>query len=67
MQDWDFFLRVMLNGGKCKFIDIVLFSYAPGGIMSSWMPRAVYKILPNSSKVREYNKAIEIVRKKNNI
>ena len=67
LQDWDFFLRVMLNSGRCKFIDDVLFSYSPGGIMSSWMPGFVYKCCPFLSKVRKYNEAVAVVREKNGI
>lgn len=67
LQDWDLFLRVMLGGGKCKFIDDVLFSYSPGGIMSSWLPGLVYKYMPFLSKVKEYNRAVKIVKEKNQI
>ena len=67
LQDWDFFLRVMLSGGKCKFIDRVLFSYSPGGIMSSWLPSFVYRVLPFLAKVKEYKRAVEVVREKNSV
>ncbi len=67
LQDWDFWLTVVKNGWEGVWVDKVLFTYLPGGVYSSWVPRFSYRWLPFLPSVRKYKKAIMIVQKKHNI
>lgn len=71
-QDWDYYLTLAEQGKKGAWIDEYLFTIAPGGTMSSWLPAFAYKkpwsLLPGiAGRVAAYKAAEQVVRKKHNI
>lgn len=67
LQDWDLWLTMTEKGCKGKWIDKTLFKVIPGGTISEWLPSIFYKLFPFLSKVKKYNQAMSIVKKKHNI
>ncbi|HVM90983.1 MAG TPA: glycosyltransferase [Verrucomicrobiae bacterium] len=43
-QDWDLFLTMAEKGSRGVWIDKILFTLKPRGVMSRWMPRIAYDI-----------------------
>lgn len=65
LQDWDLWLSIYFSKGKLGvFVNKPLFTVSPGGTISSWLPSFFYKLFPFLPKVKKYNKALEIVKKK---
>lgn len=68
LQDWDLWLSIFMTKGRLGvFVDKALFTVSPGGTISSWLPSLAYKLLPFLPKVKKYNEALEIVKKKHGI
>ncbi len=67
LQDWDLWLTMLEQGKVGVFVPQVLFTVAPGGIISSWLPSFAYKLLPFLSTVKKYNKAIKILKEKHGL
>lgn len=65
-QDWDLWLTIAENGGKGIWIPEVLFKILAGGKMSYWLPKWSYKI-PWLKRIKEYKKAVEIVKRKHGL
>jgi len=65
-QDWDLWLTILEKGGTGIWIDDILFKIKSGGTMSNWLPKFLYK-LPWLKSVREYKKAMEIIKNKHGI
>lgn len=67
LQDWDLWLTMLEQGHNGHWINKVLFTVAPGGTISSWVPAIAYKLLPFLPVVKKYNTALEIVKAKHNL
>lgn len=68
LQDWDLWLSILKEKKKIGvFVERPLFKVRPGGTISSWLPSFAYKLLPFLPKVREYNKAVKIVKEKHDL
>lgn len=67
LQDWDLWLTMTERGCKGKWVNKTLFRVIPGGTMSGWLPSIFYKTLPFLPKVKKYNRAMNIIKKKHNI
>ncbi len=67
LQDWDLFLTMLEEGHVGVWIPKVLFKIHTGGVYSTWMPRIFYELFPSSKKVKKYNEAVEIIKKKHNL
>ena len=65
-QDWDLWLAMLEQGHKGLWLDEILFTVMPGGTMSSWLPKILYK-LPWLKKVKEYKRAEKIIKKKHRL
>jgi glycosyltransferase involved in cell wall biosynthesis len=66
-QDWDLWLT-MLNDSKYGiWVDQVLFTVSPGGIISSWLPSFAYRLMPFLNSVKKYKIAKEIILKKHGL
>lgn len=66
-QDWDLWLTMLEQGSEGVWIDAVLFTIKPGGVISSWLPSFAYKFFPFLPTVKKYNKALEAVKKKHGL
>jgi glycosyltransferase involved in cell wall biosynthesis len=66
-QDWDLWLTMLKAGHSGVWIDKFLFQKQSGATMSSWLPSFAYKILPFLPKVRNYKKAMKIIKNKHNL
>lgn len=67
LQDWDVWLTMLEKGRQGIFVDEVLFTVkTERGTMSSWLPKALYNI-PWLKQVKQYNKAVEAIKKKHNL
>ena len=68
-QDWDFWLTIVENGGKGKWIPEVLFkANLKRGTISKWLPKIVYKLPWVKMKTKEkYEYWKKIVQKKHGI
>lgn len=64
LQDWDLWLSFLELGRVGIFVPEVLFTVAPGGNISSWLPAFAYRLLPFLPAVRKYNRAVAVVKKK---
>ena len=60
-QDWDLWLTMLENNKIGIFVDQVLFTVAPGGTMSSWLPSFAYKLLPFLPAVKKYKQAMAVI------
>lgn len=67
LQDWDLWLTMLDQGRVGVWVPKVLFTVAPGGTISSWLPSFAYKYLPFLSQVKKYNNAIKIVKSKHGL
>ncbi|MDP2944439.1 MAG: glycosyltransferase family A protein [bacterium] len=67
LQDWDLWLTMLEQGRVGVWIPQVLFTVAPGGTISSWLPRFAYKFLPFLKQVRKYNEAVKIIKAKHGL
>lgn len=67
LQDWDLWLTMLEAGKTGVWIDQVLFTIAPGGHISNWVPSFAYKLFPWLSAVKKYKTALAIVKKKHNL
>jgi len=65
-QDWDLWLTMLDRGYKGKFIPEILFQVKPGGTMSKWLPKGVYK-LPFLKQVQKYKEAEKIIKAKHKL
>lgn len=68
-QDWDLWLTMLKKGYVGKFIPEILFEVESGGTMSSWLPKAAFKLpfLNNNEKVKKYIEAESIIKQKHNL
>lgn len=66
-QDWDLWLTMLEQGKVGTWVKRPLFTVAPGGTISSWLPTAAYRFLPFLPTVRKYRRALEIVKKKHGL
>lgn len=66
-QDWDLWLRMLSEGKTGVWLDKVLFTIAPGGTISSWLPAFAYKLLPFLPAVKKYQKAMIIIKEKHGL
>jgi len=67
LQDWDLWLTMLEKGRVGIWINEYLFSVIAGGTMSSWLPSFVYKFFPFLPKVKNYNKAVQIIKEKHHL
>lgn len=68
-QDWDLWLVMLSQGHQGVWIPEILFTTSTRkNTMSSWTPAFVYNHLPwlDKKRIKEYNKAKEIILKKHN-
>jgi len=66
-QDWDLWLTMLENNKVGIFVDQVLFTVAPGGTISSWLPSFAYKLFPFLPDVKKYKKAMAVIYAKHNL
>lgn len=66
-QDWDLWLTMLENNKFGVFVDQVLFTVAPGGTISSWLPSFAYKLFPFLPDVKKYKKAMAVIYAKHNL
>lgn len=66
-QDWDLWLSMLEQGKTGIWINIPLFTIAPGGRISSWLPSFAYKLLPFLGVVKRYNKWKRIIQEKHGL
>lgn len=66
-QDWDLWLTMLSEGKTGIYIPQVLFKIKSGGTMSSWLPAFAYKLMPFLTPVKEYKKAMEIIKNKHGL
>lgn len=67
LQDWDLWLTMLDQGHVGVWIPKILFTVAPGGYISSWLPSFAYRYLPFLNKVKKYNNAVRIVKEKHGL
>ncbi|WKZ24433.1 MAG: glycosyltransferase family A protein [Patescibacteria group bacterium] len=67
LQDWDVWLTMLENGHRGIWIDQVLFEVKTGGHISSWVPKAFYKLFPFLPTVKKYKQAEAIIKAKHNL
>jgi len=60
-------LRMTAQGKKGLWLDKILFTIAPGGTISSWLPSFAYKLLPFLPAVKKYQKAMAIIKEKHEL
>ena len=63
-QDWDLWLTFLKAGHSGVWVDKVLFTIAPGGTISLWLPSFAYKLFPFLSSVKKYKTAMAIIKNK---
>jgi glycosyltransferase involved in cell wall biosynthesis len=66
-QDWDLWLTMLEQGHVGLWIPQVLFTVAPGGTISSWLPSFAYKFLPFLKRVKKYKEAVKIIKEKHGL
>lgn len=66
-QDWDLWLTMLENNKVGIFVDQILFTVAPGGTISSWLPSFAYKLFPFLPNVKKYKKAMAVIYTKHNL
>lgn len=67
LQDWDLWLTMLEQGKTGYWVGQVLFTVAPGGTISSWLPSFAYKLLPFLPSVRKYQAAVKIIKNKHGL
>lgn len=65
-QDWDLWLIMLEHDLESIWLSEVLFKVKIGKI-SSWFPKIFYKIFKNNKKIKEFEIAKEIIKKKHNL
>ena len=66
-QDWDLWLTMLEQGKVGYWVGQVLFTIAPGGRISSWLPTFAYKLLPFLPNVKKYKAATKIIKDKHGL
>lgn len=66
-QDWDLWLTMLASSKNGVWVDKILFTVAPGGTISSWLPSFAYKLMPFLASVKKYKIAKEIIVKKHDL
>jgi len=66
-QDWDLWLTMLEAGKIGVFVPQILFTVAPGGTISSWLPSFAYKLFPFLPAVKKYNRAMKIIKDKHGL
>jgi glycosyltransferase involved in cell wall biosynthesis len=66
-QDWDLWLRMLAEGKTGVWLDKILFTIAPGGTISSWLPSFSYKLFPFLPAVKKYKQAMIIIKQKHGL
>jgi Glycosyltransferases involved in cell wall biogenesis len=66
-QDWDLWLTMLENNKVGIFVDSFLFTVAPGGTISSWLPSFAYKLFPFLPAVKKYNAAKAVIYAKHHL
>lgn len=67
LQDWDLWLTMLEQGKIGRWVGQILFTVAPGGTISSWLPSFAYKLLPFLPSVRKYQAAVKIIKNKHGL
>lgn len=67
LQDWDLWLTMLEAGHYGVWINRALFTIAPGGTISTWLPAWAYRLLPFLPTVKKYNAAVLIVKTKHGL
>ncbi|MFA5184575.1 MAG: glycosyltransferase family A protein [Patescibacteria group bacterium] len=67
LQDWDLWLTMLEQGKSGYWVGQVLFTVAPGGVYSSWLPAFAYKLLPFLPSVKKYKEAVKIIKSKHGL
>jgi len=67
LQDWDLWLTMLEQGKIGRWVGQILFTVAPGGTISSWLPSFAYKLLPFLPSVRKYQTAVKIIKNKHGL
>ncbi len=67
LQDWDLWLTMLEQGHVGVWVSQILFTVAPGGRISSWLPSFAYKFLPFLPEVKKYNNAVRLVKEKHGL
>ncbi len=67
LQDWDLWLTMLEQGKTGLYIPEVLFTVAPGGTISSWVPSFAYKLMPFLPAVKKYKRAEKIIKEKHGL
>jgi glycosyltransferase involved in cell wall biosynthesis len=67
LQDWDLWLTILEQGHYGLWINQILFTIAPGGTISSWLPSFAYSLLPFLPSVKKYKAAVAIVKNKHGL
>lgn len=67
LQDWDLWLTMLEQGRTGIWINAVLFTIKPGGIISSWLPSCAYKLMPFLPSVKKYDAAMAIIKQKHKL
>lgn len=67
LQDWDLWLTMLEQGKIGYWVGQVLFTIAPGGTISSWLPSFAYKLLPFLPSVKKYQAAVKIIKNKHGL
>lgn len=74
LQDWDLWLSMLEKGYTGVYIPEYLFTVTPGGTMSSWLPKYVFKwpfkyLLPKSvrQKSKKYIEAVWVIKQKHSL
>jgi len=66
-QDWDLWLTMLENNKFGIFVNEFLFTVAPGGTISSWLPSFAYKLLPFLPAVKKYQAAMAVIYNKHQL
>lgn len=67
LQDWDLWLTLLGKGKYGHWIDEPLFKVKTSGHISTWLPKAAYKLLPFLPAVRKYKKSVQIIKQKHDL
>lgn len=67
LQDWDLWLTMLEQGKIGRWVGQILFTVAPGGTISSWLPSFAYKLLPFLPSVKKYQAAVKIIKNKHGL
>lgn len=67
LQDWDLWLTMLEQKHQGVFIKEPLFTIQVGGMISRWLPKAFYRLLPWLPAVRQYHRAEIVIKTKHNL